>query len=62
MSNDVVICLFASNGYDRAAQGVAGAGRDLAGQLGGSLHAVIVGSSEEGAPSAAAAVADTVTV
>jgi electron transfer flavoprotein alpha subunit len=62
MSNDVVICLFASNGYDRAAQGVAGAGRDLAGQLGGSLHAVIVGPTEEITTSAVAAVADAVTV
>jgi electron transfer flavoprotein alpha subunit len=62
MSNDVVICLFASNGYDRAAQGVAGAGRDLASQLGGSLHAVIVGPPEEVTTSAVAAVADTVTV
>ena len=62
MSNDVVICLFASSGYDRAAQGVAGAGRDLAGQLGGSLRAVIVGPSEDSATSAVAAAADTVTV
>jgi len=62
MSNDVVICLFASNGYDRTAQGVAGAGRNLAAQLGGSMHAVIVGSPEEVTTSAVAAVADTVTV
>jgi electron transfer flavoprotein alpha subunit len=62
MSNDVVICLFASSGYDRAAQGVAGAGRDLAGQLGGFLRAVIVGPSEDSATSAVAAAADTVTV
>ena len=62
MSSDVVICLFASNGYDRAAQGVAGAGRNLAAQLGGSMHAVIVGPPEEVTTSAVAAVADTVTV
>ena len=62
MSNEVVICLFASNGYDRAVQGVAGAGRNLAAQLGGSLHAVIVGPPEEVTTSAVAAVADTVTV
>jgi electron transfer flavoprotein alpha subunit len=62
MSNEVVICLFGSNGYDRAAQGVAGAGRDLAGQLGGSLHAVLVGPGEDAATSAVAAVADSVTV
>jgi electron transfer flavoprotein alpha subunit len=41
---------------------VAGAGRDLASQLGGSLHAVIVGPPEEVTTSAVAAVADTVTV
>ena len=29
--NDVVICLFASAGFDKAAQGLAGAGRRLAG-------------------------------
>ena len=62
MSSDVVICLFASNGYDRAAQGVAGAGRDLAAQLGGSLHAMIVGPPEDVTTSAVAAVADSVTV
>jgi electron transfer flavoprotein alpha subunit len=62
MSSDVVICLFASNGYDRAAQGVAGAGRNLAAQLGGSMHAVIVGSPEEATASEIAAVADTATL
>ena len=62
MSNDVVICLFAPNGYDRAAQGVAGAGRNLAAQLGGSMHAVIVGPPEEVTTSAIAAVSDIVTV
>ena len=62
MSKNVVICLFASSGYDRAAQGVAGAGRNLAAQLGGSMRAVIVGSPEEATTLAVAAVADTVTV
>jgi electron transfer flavoprotein alpha subunit len=62
VSSDVVTCLFASNGYDRAAQGVAGAGRNLAAQLGGSMHAVIVGPPEEATTSEVAAVADTVTV
>jgi electron transfer flavoprotein alpha subunit len=62
MSSDVVICLFASYGYDRAAQGVAGAGRNLTAQLGGAMHAVIVGPPEEVTTSAVAAVADTVTV
>jgi electron transfer flavoprotein alpha subunit len=43
MSN-VIVVLFSSQGYDRAAQGVAGAGRRLADQAGGKLHAVIVGA------------------
>jgi electron transfer flavoprotein alpha subunit len=62
MSNKVVICLFASSGYDRSAQGVAGAGRGLADQLGGSLQAVIVGSPDEAMISAVDVVADAVTV
>ena len=62
MSDNVVICLFASSGYDRAAQGVAGAGRNLAKQLGGSLQAVIVGSPDEGMISAVSGVADAVIV
>jgi len=60
MGKDVVICLFASSGYDRAAQGVAGAGRQLADQLGGSVRAVIVGSHDEAMVSAVARVADAV--
>jgi electron transfer flavoprotein alpha subunit len=43
MSN-VVICLFSAAGYDRAAQGVAGAGRRLADALGGRLHMIAVGA------------------
>jgi electron transfer flavoprotein alpha subunit len=62
MSNNVIICLFASSGYDRVGQGVAGAGRGLAAQLGGSMHAVIVGAPDEAMVSAVAAVADAVTV
>jgi electron transfer flavoprotein alpha subunit len=41
--NDVIISLFTSAGFDRAAQGVLGAGRRLADSLGGRLHAVIIG-------------------
>jgi electron transfer flavoprotein alpha subunit len=62
MGNKVVICLPASSGFDRAAQGVAGAGRGLAEQLRGTLHAVVVGSPDEAMISAVAVVADTVTV
>lgn len=60
--NDVIISLFAMAGYDRAAQGVAGAGRRLAAELGGQLHAVIIGSPDEATTAAVAAVADAVTV
>jgi electron transfer flavoprotein alpha subunit len=62
MSKDVVICLFASSGYDRSAKGVAGAGRGLADKLAGSLHAVIVGPPDEAMLSAVDVVADAVTV
>jgi electron transfer flavoprotein alpha subunit len=60
--NDVIITLFAKPGYDRAAQGVAGAGRRLANEFGSQLHAVIIGSPDEAMTSAVALVADFVTV
>ena len=41
--SDVLICLFASGGFDKAAQGLAGAGRRLADNLGAQLHAVLLG-------------------
>lgn len=43
---NVVICLLAKNGFDRAAQGVAGAGRRLAESLGATLQAVILGPAD----------------
>ena len=45
--SDVVICLFAAAGYDRAAQGVAGVGRRLADALGVRLRAITVGAHSE---------------
>jgi electron transfer flavoprotein alpha subunit len=60
--NDVIISLFASAGYDRAAQGVAGAGRRLAADLGAQLHAVILGAPDDTTTAAVAAVADAVTI
>lgn len=60
--NDVVIVLFASAGYDRAAQGVIGAGRRLAEQSGGQLHAVILGAPAEELSRPVAAIADTVSL
>ncbi len=43
----VKICLFGSFGWDRGAVGVAGAGRRLADQLGGELHAVVLGPAAD---------------
>src|SRR2546423_10295000 len=60
--NDVVICLFASAGFDKAAQGLAGAGRRLADEMGGQLRAVILGSETDALASEVARVADTVTI
>ncbi|HEY0320298.1 MAG TPA: electron transfer flavoprotein subunit alpha/FixB family protein [Pyrinomonadaceae bacterium] len=60
--NDVVICLFASTGFDKAAQGLAGAGRRLAEELGGQLRAIILGSEAGALASEVARVADTVTI
>jgi electron transfer flavoprotein alpha subunit len=58
----VVICLFGKNGFDRAAQGVAGAGRRLADELGAKLQAVIIGAAEAAMIEAAKAVVDGVTL
>lgn len=58
--NDVIIILFASNGFDKGAQGLAGAGRRLADETGGSLRAVVVGEGAEAVAVEAARVADTV--
>lgn len=44
---DVVIGFVALNGFDRAAEGLVGAGRQLAEQLGGGLVAVVLGADEE---------------
>jgi electron transfer flavoprotein alpha subunit len=60
--NDVVICLFAAAGFDKAAQGLAGAGRRLADELGGQLRAIIIGAGGDALASALARVAEAVTV
>lgn len=59
---NVVICLLAKNGFDRAAQGVAGAGRRLAEALGAQLQAVILGAAAADMIEAAKTIADGVTV
>ena len=60
--NDVIMCLFASCGFDKAAQGLTGAARRLAEQTGAELHAVIVGTGAGELASAAARFADKVVV
>ncbi len=59
---NVIIVLWGQSTFDRAAQGLAGAGRRLADQLGGSLHPVGHGAAGAGQRTGAAAVAATVTV
>ena len=58
--NDVAVCLFSTGGYDRAAQGVVGAGRCLADALGGRLHAIIIGEHNFDLNIKTASVADAV--
>ena len=60
--NDVVICLFAAAGFDKAAQGLAGAGRRLADELGGQLRAIIMGAGAQTLASEVSKVADNVTI
>jgi electron transfer flavoprotein alpha subunit len=60
--NDVVICLFASAGFDKAAQGLTGAGRRLADEMGGRLRAIVIGAEAEALAAEVARVAETVTI
>ncbi|MDT5268727.1 MAG: electron transfer flavoprotein alpha subunit [Acidobacteriota bacterium] len=60
--NDVLIILFAAAGFDKGAQGLAGAGRRLADELGGSLRAVVIGEGAEAVAVELARVADAVSV
>jgi electron transfer flavoprotein alpha subunit len=60
--NDVLIILFAPAGFDKAAQGLAGAGRRLADERGGSLRALVVGEGAGAVAGEAARVADAVVV
>ena len=60
--NDVCICLFASAGFDKAAQGLAGAGRRLADELRGQLRAVVLGAQAETLAAELARVCDTVLI
>ena len=60
--NDVVISLFASSGFDKAAQGLTGAGRSLADRLGGRLRAVVIGAGADALASELARFCDAVVV
>ena len=60
--NDVVICLFAATGFDKAAQGLAGAGQRLASELGGKLRAIVVGAGADELASELSKVAESVTI
>jgi electron transfer flavoprotein alpha subunit len=59
---DIVICLFASAGVDKAAQGLLGAGRRLAEQVGGELRAIVLGSGADALAAEVARIADAVVV
>jgi electron transfer flavoprotein alpha subunit len=58
--SEVCIILFAANGFDKGAQGLAGAGRRLAEESGGSLRAVVVGEGAQAVAGEVARVADAV--
>ncbi|MGE0102053.1 MAG: electron transfer flavoprotein subunit alpha/FixB family protein [Blastocatellales bacterium] len=58
----VITILFSNSGYDRAAQGVVGAGRALATAYGARLSAVVVGQDNPGMNSQLAAAVDEVIV
>jgi electron transfer flavoprotein alpha subunit len=59
---DVIICLFTTAGFDKAAQGLMGAGRRLADELGGALRAVVIGAEAESLVTQVARIADSVTI
>lgn len=60
--SDVLVSLFSAAGFDRAAQGVVGAGRRLANQLGGKLRAAVIGQANAELTSALASLADAIIV
>jgi len=58
---DIVLILFASSGFDKAAQGLTGAARRLADQAGAPVRAIVVGEADNFAAEVAQ-IADTVVV
>jgi len=59
---DIVVCLFAAAGLDKAAQGLIGAAQRLAGESGGQVTAILLGSGPESLASEVAAFVETVLV
>ncbi len=59
---DIVSCLFASNGFDKGAQGLLGAARRLADELGVTLRVIVIGSGADAFTSELAAIANSVIV
>ncbi len=57
---NVAVCVLGAVGYDRAAEGAMGAGRALAEDLGGELHALVVGPLPDDGTTGLASVADRV--
>lgn len=60
--NDVVICVFAVGSFDKAVQGLAGAGRRLASAFGCQLKAIVLGANSEGISTELATVVDEVII
>jgi electron transfer flavoprotein alpha subunit len=60
--NEIAVCLFASSGFDKAAQGLVGEGRRLADQAGGRLSAIVVGAAAEAVAEQLAPMADAVVI
>ena len=60
--NDVVICLLGAAGYDKSAQGLAGAGRRLADELRGRLRAIVIGAGAAMLAHEVAGVVDSATI
>lgn len=47
LMKDIVLCLFAAAGFDKAAQGLTGAAQRLAAESGGQVHVVLLGSGAQ---------------
>jgi electron transfer flavoprotein alpha subunit len=60
--NDVVICVFAVGPFDKAIQGLAGAGRRLASDRGVGLKAIVLGANSESISTELSRLADEVVV